>query len=78
MLGIVIALLCGGFVGVCIGAWLVADNVRHSPKGCLACGRPWRHATHLPHDVHVQVIERDPNVRPIPPLPPTSEEAPNE
>jgi hypothetical protein len=78
MLGIVIALLCGGFVGVCIGAWLVADNVRHSPNGCLACGRPWHHTRHLPDDLHVQVIERAPNVRPFPALPPTSEEDPNE
>ena len=64
MLGIVSALAAGGLIGLCVGVWLVADNVRHSPRGCLACGRPWHDNTD--HGAHVQVIERAPNVRVLP------------
>lgn len=74
MLGVLIALAAGGLTGVCIGAWLVADNVRHNQhRACLACGRPWHDLTDP--QPHVHVIERAPNVRR---LPPTSQEDRNE
>lgn len=58
MLGVLIAFFGGGFVGLCIGVYLVADNVRRSPSGCLACQRPWAH-TH-DHGAHVHTIVRTP------------------
>lgn len=61
MLGVLIALAAGGFIGLCVGVWLVADNVRHNQhRACLACGRPW-HDISGPHP-HIRRIERQPNV----------------
>lgn len=56
MLGLVIAFLAGGLIGICVGVWLVADNVRHSPDGCLVCGRPWNQ-THAHGRAHIQLVE---------------------
>lgn len=74
MFGVLIALVAGGFIGLLVGVWLVADNVRHNThRPCIACGRPWHD---LPDPgVHVRIIERSPNVRA---LPQTSQEEPNE
>lgn len=66
MLGVVIAMFAGGFIGLLIGVWLVADNVRHNrDRACLACGRPWHHE--VAPSTHVHLIERAPNVRVLPP-----------
>lgn len=63
MFVILSALLVGGLIGMAIGAWRVADNVRRSPHGCLACGRPWHHLEESPQGrAHVQRIDRDPTV----------------
>lgn len=58
MLGLVIAFFAGGFVGLCVGVWLVADNVRHSSEGCVVCGRPWQLASpHTHGSSAVRLIE---------------------
>lgn len=55
MLGVLIGFGAGGFIGLCIGVWLVADNVRRSPHGCIVCARPW--AQLHDHGPHVHTLD---------------------
>jgi len=67
MLGIVIAMLAGGLIGLLVGIYLVAEKICTTKTGCLACGRPWGtiDGAGLPRTPNVRVIPRAQNELPL-------------